>query len=144
MPTDIRRSRKKRGHVSSGHGRVGKHRKHPGGRGNSGGQHHHKIFFEKYHKKHFGKTGMRYYRKLKQNNFNKSINLDKISDKLVKNMHLHTKNSSDSFDLSLIGMSKVLGRGRMVQKPFVIKANSFSKVAVKKIKKAGGYCILTP
>jgi len=87
---------------------------------------------------------MRYYRKLKQNNFNKSINLDKISDKLVKNMHLHTKNSSDSFDLSLIGMSKVLGRGRMVQKPFVIKANSFSKVAVKKIKKAGGYCILTP
>lgn len=87
---------------------------------------------------------MRYYRKLKQTNFNKSINLDKISDKLVKNDSQLSKNLLDSVDLSLIGMSKVLGRGTIVQKPFVIKANSFSKVAVKKIKKAGGYCILTP
>jgi large subunit ribosomal protein L27Ae len=35
-------NRKKRGHVSAGHGRIGKHRKHPGGRGNAGGQHHHR------------------------------------------------------------------------------------------------------
>jgi hypothetical protein len=28
-----------RGHVSAGKGRVGKHRKHPGGRGMAGGQH---------------------------------------------------------------------------------------------------------
>ncbi|GKD96060.1 60S ribosomal protein L27a-3, partial [Tanacetum coccineum] len=28
---------KKRGHVSAGHGRIGKHQKHPGGRGNAGG-----------------------------------------------------------------------------------------------------------
>mgnify|MGYP001348429329 CR=1 FL=1 len=35
------------GHVSHGHGRVGKHRKHPGGRGNAGGQHHHRINFDK-------------------------------------------------------------------------------------------------
>jgi hypothetical protein len=26
---------------------AGKHRKHPGGRGNSGGQHHHRILFDK-------------------------------------------------------------------------------------------------
>lgn len=26
---------------------VGKHRKHPGGRGNAGGQHHHRINFDK-------------------------------------------------------------------------------------------------
>jgi large subunit ribosomal protein L27Ae len=30
-----------------GYGRVGKHRKHPGGRGNAGGQHHHRILFDK-------------------------------------------------------------------------------------------------
>uniref|UniRef100_A0A669F2M3 Uncharacterized protein n=2 Tax=Euteleostomi TaxID=117571 RepID=A0A669F2M3_ORENI len=30
-----------------GHGRVGKHRKHPGGRGNAGGMHHHRINFDK-------------------------------------------------------------------------------------------------
>src|ERR1700722_3528916 len=36
-----------RGHVSHGHGRVGKHRKHPGGRGLAGGQHHHRTNFDK-------------------------------------------------------------------------------------------------
>ncbi|GFR65491.1 60S ribosomal protein L27a-like [Elysia marginata] len=44
-----------RGHVSHGHGRIGKHRKHPGGRGNAGGQHHHRINFDKYHPGYFGK-----------------------------------------------------------------------------------------
>ena len=42
-----KKTRKLRGHVSHGHGRVGKHRKHPGGRGNAGGQHHHRINFDK-------------------------------------------------------------------------------------------------
>uniref|UniRef100_A0A8C9ERK4 Large ribosomal subunit protein uL15 n=1 Tax=Pavo cristatus TaxID=9049 RepID=A0A8C9ERK4_PAVCR len=34
MPSRLRKTRKLRGHVSHGHGRIGKHRKHPGGRGN--------------------------------------------------------------------------------------------------------------
>lgn len=37
-----------RGHVSAGKGRVGKHRKHPGGRGLAGGQHHHRTNLDKY------------------------------------------------------------------------------------------------
>ena len=52
----FKRNRHKRGHVSAGHGRVGKHRKHPGGRGNAGGQHHHRIMFDKYHPGYFGKV----------------------------------------------------------------------------------------
>lgn len=55
--TGLHRNRKKRGHVSAGHGRIGKHRKHPGGRGNAGGQHHHRIMFDKYHPGFFGKVG---------------------------------------------------------------------------------------
>jgi hypothetical protein len=43
MPTRLSKTRKHRGHVSAGHGRVGKHRKHPGGRGLAGGQHHHRY-----------------------------------------------------------------------------------------------------
>lgn len=43
MPTRFSKTRKHRGHVSAGHGRVGKHRKHPGGRGLAGGQHHHRY-----------------------------------------------------------------------------------------------------
>jgi hypothetical protein len=54
--TGLRKHRKKRGHVSAGHGRVGKHRKHPSGRGNAGGQHHHRILFDKYHPGYFGKV----------------------------------------------------------------------------------------
>jgi hypothetical protein len=35
QPTRFRHARKKRGHVTMGYGRVGKHRKHPGGEGAS-------------------------------------------------------------------------------------------------------------
>jgi hypothetical protein len=42
MPTRFSKTRKHRGHVSAGYGRVGKHRKHPGGRGLAGGMHHHR------------------------------------------------------------------------------------------------------
>lgn len=43
MTTRLKKNRKKSGHVSAGHGHIGKHRKHPGGRGNTGGMHHHRI-----------------------------------------------------------------------------------------------------
>ncbi len=56
MSTNKKKTRKLRGHVSHGHGRIGKHRKHPGGRGNAGGQHHHRINFDKYHPGYFGKV----------------------------------------------------------------------------------------
>uniref|UniRef100_A0A6N2LF52 Ribosomal protein L18e/L15P domain-containing protein n=1 Tax=Salix viminalis TaxID=40686 RepID=A0A6N2LF52_SALVM len=56
MTTRFKKNRKKRGHVSAGHGRIGKHRKHPGGRGNAGGMHHHRILFDKYHPGYFGKN----------------------------------------------------------------------------------------
>ena len=42
--------------MSAGHGRIGKHRKHPSGRGNAGGQHHHRIMMDKYHPGYFGKV----------------------------------------------------------------------------------------
>lgn len=56
MATARKKTRKLRGHVSHGHGRIGKHRKHPGGRGNAGGAHHHRINFDKYHPGYFGKV----------------------------------------------------------------------------------------
>ncbi|RQM07624.1 hypothetical protein DH86_00002086, partial [Scytalidium sp. 3C] len=78
MPTHLSKTRKHRGHVSAGHGRIGKHRKHPGGRGLAGGQHHHRTNMDKYHPGYFGKVGMRYFHK-QQNHFWKPvINLDKV------------------------------------------------------------------
>jgi large subunit ribosomal protein L27Ae len=56
----LHKNRKKRGHIFAGHGRVGKHRCHPGGRGNAGGQHHHRILMDKYHPGYFGKVSIYY------------------------------------------------------------------------------------
>eukprot|EP00166_Cyanidium_caldarium_P002589 ctg_253.g147 len=55
MPTRLHKNRKKRGHVSAGHGRVGKHRKGGarGGRGMSGGMHHHRTLMDKWHPGYF-------------------------------------------------------------------------------------------
>ena len=68
-----------RGHVSAGHGRVGKHRKHPGGRGMAGGQHHHRTNIDKYHPGYFGKVGMRYFHRTQNQFWKPVINLDKVS-----------------------------------------------------------------
>merc|ERR1711974_217236 len=78
MPSTLSKNRKKRGHVSAGHGRVGKHRKHPGGRGNAGGQHHHRINFDKYHPGYFGKVGMRHFHYKRNPDFCPAINLDRL------------------------------------------------------------------
>ncbi|KAL9993287.1 putative ribosomal L18e/L15P superfamily protein [Helianthus debilis subsp. tardiflorus] len=65
MTTRLRKNKKKCGHVSAGHGRIGKHRKLPGGRGNAGGMRHHRILFDKYHPDFIGKVGMRYFHRLR-------------------------------------------------------------------------------
>merc|ERR1711907_684831 len=78
MTTRLKRNRHKRGHVAAGHGRVGKHRKHPGGHGNAGGQHHHRINFDKYHPGYFGKVGMRNFHFRKNKYVCPTVNLDKL------------------------------------------------------------------
>lgn len=65
MTARLKKNRKKRGHVSTELGLIGKHRKHPRGRGNAGGMHHHHIVFDKYHPNYFGKVGMRYFHLLR-------------------------------------------------------------------------------
>lgn len=81
MPTRFSQTRKHRGHVSAGKGRVGKHRKSPGGRGMAGGQHHHRTNIDKYHPGYFGKVGMRYFHKLQNQFWKPVINLDKVRGK---------------------------------------------------------------
>lgn len=56
----------------------GKHRKHPGGRGNAGGMHHHRINFDKYHPGYFGKLGMRNFHLRQNTKFCPTISLDKL------------------------------------------------------------------
>ena len=74
----LHKNRKSRGNVSAGHGRIGKHRKHPGGRGLAGGFHHHRTNFDKYHPGYFGKVGMRHFHLLRNPQWKPIINLDKL------------------------------------------------------------------
>lgn len=44
----------------------------------AGGQHHHRTNIDKYHPGYFGKVGMRYFHKTKQQFWKPTINLDKV------------------------------------------------------------------
>ncbi|KAJ8602515.1 hypothetical protein CTAYLR_001286 [Chrysophaeum taylorii] len=143
----LSKNRKKRGHVSAGHGRIGKHRKHPGGRGNAGGQHHHRILMDKYHPGYFGKVGMRQYHMLKNRKYCPIVNLDMLwpmmpEGTLEKAEEVKEENKAAVIDVTKKGYFKVCGKGRLPKLPVVVKAKFFTKMAEKKIKLAGGACVL--
>jgi len=128
-----------------GYGRVGKHRKHPGGRGNAGGQHHHRINFDKYHPGYFGKVGMRNFHWRKTNDWCPTINIDRIWTLVSEKTRAESKAAVGKagvpvpiIDVTRVGFHKVLGKGFLPQQPFVVRAKLFSKGAETKIRKAGG------
>lgn len=146
MPTRFRKSRKLRGHVSHGHGRIGKHRKHPGGHGNAGGQHHHRINFDKYHPGYFGKVGMRNFHFRKNSHVCPTINVDSLWSLVSSKTREFYKEKTDKapvIDVLKSGYFKVLGKGNLPKQPVIVKARFFTKLAEKKIKESGGVCILT-
>ncbi len=145
MTTRLKKNRKKRGHVSAGHGRVGKHRKHPGGRGNAGGMHHHRILFDKYHPGYFGKVGMRYFHKSMNKYHCPVVNVDKLWSLVPETVKEKAdgEKAAPLLDVTQHGFFKVLGKGELPGQAMVVKAKFFSKLAEKKIKEAGGAVILT-
>ncbi|KAG6377527.1 60S ribosomal protein L27a [Boletus reticuloceps] len=120
MPTRFSKTRKHRGHVSAGHGRVGKHRKHPGGRGLAGGMHHHRINFDKYHPGYFGKVAMDACPEEEKEGLTEDSEVVPVIDTLQH------------------GYGKVLGNGKLPKLPFIVKARFVSRKAESKIKGAGG------
>jgi large subunit ribosomal protein L27Ae len=143
MPTRFSKTRKHRGHVSAGKGRVGKHRKHPGGRGMAGGQHHHRTNLDKYHPGYFGKVGMRHFHLLRNHDWAPTINIEKLwslvpvetRDKYVSGAK---SDSAPVIDLLSHGYAKLLGKGRLPQIPFVVRARYVSSEAERKVTEAGG------
>eukprot|EP00002_Diphylleia_rotans_P029450 TRINITY_DN5_c0_g1_i3.p2 TRINITY_DN5_c0_g1~~TRINITY_DN5_c0_g1_i3.p2 ORF type:complete len:148 (+),score=23.13 TRINITY_DN5_c0_g1_i3:85-528(+) len=145
MTAHLKKTRKKRGHVSAGHGRVGKHRKHPGGRGNAGGQHHHRINFDKYHPGYFGKVGMRHFHLLRNHYFCPTLNVDKLwtlVSEQTRTAYAEKKDKAPVIDVTKAGFFKVLGKGFLPKIPVVVRARFFSLRAEKKIKSVGGVCQL--
>merc|ERR1712008_665729 len=130
MSKNKKKTRKLRGHVSHGHGRIGKHRKHPGGRGNAGGQHHHRINFDQYHPGYFGKVGMRNFHVHANtpNQYCPSIILDKLWSLVSEQTRVkYEKNDKKApvIDISRAGYVKALGRGMLPKQPVIVKARFF-------------------
>nr|AAM78146.1 60S ribosomal protein L27A-related [Paracentrotus lividus] len=144
MPSRIRKTGTRRGHVSHGHGRIGKPRKHPGGRGNAGGQHHHRINYDKYHPGYFGKVGMRHFHLTKQKYYKPAINCDKLWSLVSEQTRLQYEGKTDKAPVidAVREVTKILGKGVLPKQPVIVKAKFFSRLAEEKIKKAGGCCVL--
>ncbi|CAH8530744.1 unnamed protein product [Heterobilharzia americana] len=118
--TKPKKTRKLRGHVSHGHGRVGKHRKHPGGRGWNASL------------------------PLKRNPYYcPTINLDKLWSLVSQTTYEKYKESNDGKAPVIDCLRKVLGKGYLPKVPVIVKARFFSRKAEEKIRAAGGACILT-
>jgi large subunit ribosomal protein L27Ae len=150
MVTRLRQTRHKRGQLTMGYGRVGKHRKHPAGRGLAGGQHHHRTWMDKYHPGYFGKVGMRHFHKTKNPSFTPSANVGDLwhllgKETLAKAEAEAKKGSKQAamIDLTERGIFKLLGKGELPKLPIVVKAREVSAIAERKIKAVGGAIILT-
>ncbi|XP_072696341.1 large ribosomal subunit protein uL15-like [Canis lupus baileyi] len=145
IPSRLRKTRKLRGHMSHGHGRIGKHQKHPGGQGNAGGMHHHRINFDKYHPGYFGKVGMRHYHLKRNQSFCPTVNLDKVwtlvSEQTQVNAAKNKAGAAPIIDVRS-GYYKVLGKGKLPKQPIIVKAKFFSRRAEETIKGVGGACVL--
>ena len=76
-----------------------------------------------------------------------SVNVDKLWSLLPEATLAEAASKKDGtvpvIDCSSAGFFKVLGKGRMPEVACVVKARLFSKEAEKKIKAAGGACVLT-
>lgn len=127
---------------------LGKARKHPGGRGNAGGQHHHRINFDKYHPGYFGKVGMRNFhaRRNTLKYYCPALNVDQLWALVGHQMREQYKTDKEGkapvIDVVRHGFYKVLGKGSLPKQPVIVKARFFSKTAEKKIKEVGGACVL--
>ncbi|CAE7643313.1 RPL27A [Symbiodinium pilosum] len=140
MTTRFKKNRKMHAHRKRGHGRIGKHRKHPGGCGNSGGQHHHRINFDKYHPGYFGKVGMRNFHLIKHGKVIPTINVERLWSLVSEQTRLFYKDKTDKapvIDVLKAGYMKVLGKGQLPEQPVIVKARYFTKEAEEKIKAAG-------
>mmetsp|Transcript_12790 Transcript_12790/g.19248 ORF Transcript_12790/g.19248 Transcript_12790/m.19248 type:complete len:152 (-) Transcript_12790:158-613(-) len=144
MPTRLKKSQKMRGHVSHGHGRVGKHRKHPGGRGMAGGLTHMRIWMDRFHPGYFGKVGMRRFhlKKNDANQYSPLVNLDSIWALVGQEAYNDAKSKKGGDKLPVIdvtkhGYYKVGGRGQLPPVPCIVKARFFTSLAVQKLEDAG-------
>jgi large subunit ribosomal protein L27Ae len=77
--------------------------------------------------------------------FSPIINVEKlwslVSEK-TREKYAGDEKKAPVIDATRAGYFKVLGKGTLPKQPLIVKAKFFSHLAERKIKKAGGACIL--
>mmetsp|Transcript_37753 Transcript_37753/g.73143 ORF Transcript_37753/g.73143 Transcript_37753/m.73143 type:complete len:149 (+) Transcript_37753:134-580(+) len=146
MATKTKKNRKMRGMVSSGKGRVGKHRKHPSGRGKTGGQHHHKNLFSKKYSLFFGKKGMRLFN-LNKNKYSSKV-LPSIAFLNIIKYKIIQFSDSFSFFLNFISLNhfkktKTLGVPDYRIKNLVIILKKYTRNCIISILRTKNLCFTT-
>jgi large subunit ribosomal protein L27Ae len=87
---------------------------------------------------------MRVFHLKKNIHFRPIINLDRIVTLVPKDVLEKAKSQKGqtlTIDVTKYGYHKVLGKGKL-SLPLVVKAKFFSKEAEKRVKEAGGACVL--
>ncbi|MEN2495904.1 MAG: 60S ribosomal protein L27A [Marteilia pararefringens] len=145
MATREKKTRKLRGHVSHGHGRIGKHRKHASGKGNAGSKTHRRATYIRYHPGYIGKLGMLRYNDHSNFHYSNAMNIEHLF-KYVPQDYLNRSDFSENMrpviNLTRLGYTKLLGKGVMTKEvPLIVVCKEFSKRAVDKINQAGGVCL---
>jgi len=87
---------------------------------------------------YFGRRGFTSHRSLKQKT--NTINIGKLSElteKLDREKQLEKREGKAFLDLDKLGYQKLLATGT-INKPVIVKVESYSETAAKKIEEAGG------
>lgn len=102
---------------------------------------------DKFHPGYFGKVGMRHFHLLKNRTHCPTVNVERlwtlVSEKTKEQAEQAKDGKAPVIDATKAGYFKVLGKGRLPNIPVIVKAKFFSQEAEKKIKAAGGACLLT-
>ncbi len=139
MPHSLRKIRKKRGSRTCGYGRVGQHRKSGSKGERKAGRHKHGwSWVLRYQPDYFGKVGFFSPKSLRRDI--RCINLKELEEIAVKMMPKTKKDKKIFIDLEELGYNKLLGEGRITL-PIRVKVPLYTKIALRKIKEAGGEII---
>ena len=138
MPHRKRKVRKKRGSRTHGYGRVGQHRAggQRGGHGHVGYHKHKWTYTIKHDPERFGKHGFTPPKKKPTTAINVG-DLDEQIDSLLEKKQAKKAKEGFEVDLDQLGYDKLLGGGKVTHS-LIVRVDSWSKSAAKKIEKAGG------
>jgi len=129
-----------------GWGQIGQHRKHGEKGGRKVGRHKHLWTYTlKYEPNYFGKTGFKTPQTITGQSHPNTINIDQLDqliDKQTRQKQITKKQGKPYIDLTALGYQKLLAKGKLT-KPALIKINTWSENAAKKIQQAGAKIIAT-